>query len=185
MTPPDFSTPHTVGKVLIEAADGAVNSVAPDATAFVHRDNLFVTQYQARWHETRHASIAEANVAWTDGLYAAVSEHRSGSAYQNYIDAELEDWERAYYGANLDRLRAVKARYDPDEPVQLRPVGSAGRRRRLRPAVHIGSETADAIELVRVAQRPPFRGAKRSRTTIRVWDEQGLTARAQLTPPFA
>ena len=113
MTPPDFSTPHTVGKVLIEAADGAVNSVASDATAFVHRDNLFVAQFQARWHETSHASIAEANVAWTDGLYAAVSEHRSGFAYQNYIDAGLEEWERAYYGANLERLRAVKARYDP------------------------------------------------------------------------
>ena len=57
MTPPDFSIPHTVGKVLIEAADGAVNSLAADATAFVHRDNLFVAQFQARWHETSPASV--------------------------------------------------------------------------------------------------------------------------------
>ena len=113
LTPPDFSPVHTIGKVLLEAADGAVNSIAPDATAFVHRDNLFVTQYQSRWHSVSR-EVAAANMAWADGLYAAVEEYRSGSAYQNYIDPHLDDWQDAYYGTNLPRLRAVKARYDPD-----------------------------------------------------------------------
>jgi FAD/FMN-containing dehydrogenase len=114
LTPRDFSSSQTVGKVLIEAADGAVNSIAPDATAFVHRDNLFVAQYQARWRSSSPPDVVAANLDWAEGLYAAVEPYRSGFAYQNYIDANLDDWEHAYYGANLARLREVKSKYDPD-----------------------------------------------------------------------
>ena len=38
----------------------------------------------------------------------------SGQAYQNYIDASLPNWQRAYYATNLSRLRQVKQTYDPD-----------------------------------------------------------------------
>jgi FAD/FMN-containing dehydrogenase len=41
--------------------------------------------------------------------------YASGAAYQNYIDAELEDWEHAYYGSNLTRLRRIKHSYDPGD----------------------------------------------------------------------
>jgi FAD/FMN-containing dehydrogenase len=34
--------------------------------------------------------------------------------YPNFPDPELEDSGRAYHGANLDRLRRVKATYDPE-----------------------------------------------------------------------
>jgi hypothetical protein len=36
-----------------------------------------------------------------------------GGAYVNVPDAGLQDWERAYWGPNVGRLRAVKASYDP------------------------------------------------------------------------
>ena len=114
LTPKRFSPAYTIGKVLIEAADGAVNDVAPDATAFVHRSNLFVAQYQARWRKNSPPDVVAANLEWANDLYAAVAPYRSGSAYQDYIDPELEHWPRAYYGQNLEALRAVKARYDPD-----------------------------------------------------------------------
>jgi len=38
----------------------------------------------------------------------------SGSAYQNFVDPSLADWQQACYGKNLGRLRAVKAKVDPD-----------------------------------------------------------------------
>jgi FAD/FMN-containing dehydrogenase len=115
LTPPDFSPAHTVGKVLIEAADGAVNSHAPGTTAFVHRNNLFVAQYQARWRTDSPSDVIAANLRWANDFYAAVEPYRSGFAYQDYIDRDLPDWEQAYYGANLERLRRVKAKYDPDD----------------------------------------------------------------------
>src|SRR5262249_7558506 len=92
LTPTEFSEDHTVGKVLIEPVDAAVSEVGAGATAFVHRDALFITQYQSRWHGNAGAEVEAANVEWANGLYAAVEPWRSGSAYQNYIDAELDDW---------------------------------------------------------------------------------------------
>jgi FAD/FMN-containing dehydrogenase len=115
LTPRKFSSAHTIGKVLIEAADGAVNSIGPDATAFVHRNNLFVAQYQARWRRKSPRHVVDANLDWAHGLYAAVEPYRSAFGYQNYIDPDLKGWKHAYYGANLARLREVKSSYDPDD----------------------------------------------------------------------
>lgn len=105
----------TLGKggILLDACGGAINRVAADATAFVHRDQLFSAQYSANWNAGAPSSIVAANNAWLASTWHALRPYASGTAYQNYIDPALADWQHAYYGANLSRLQQVKAIYDP------------------------------------------------------------------------
>ena len=49
-------------------------------------------------------------------------------AYVSESNFFQADWQRAYWGANYERLRAIKAQYDP-EGLFFRP--SRGRQRRL------------------------------------------------------
>jgi FAD/FMN-containing dehydrogenase len=53
-------------------------------------------------------------VAAVRALYDAMRPHLPGFSYVNYIDADLQDYARAYYKGNLPRLQAVKQQYDPD-----------------------------------------------------------------------
>ncbi|MRG96711.1 FAD-binding oxidoreductase [Polyangium spumosum] len=96
--------------VHLNAYGGAVARIAPDATAFPHREALCSMQYQSYWEDPRDEARF---IAWVDHFRRAMLPYTRG-AYVNYIDILVEDWPTAYYGANLPRLAAIKAKYDPD-----------------------------------------------------------------------
>jgi len=100
------------GALLLDAYGGALNRPAADATAFVHRDMLFSLQYLA--YPGAGGEANRASRRWINGVWRALRPHVSGEAYQNYIDPQLDRWQRAYYGANLERLREIKKQVDPD-----------------------------------------------------------------------
>jgi FAD/FMN-containing dehydrogenase len=101
--------------VLLDLMGGAIARVAPDATAFVHRNALFSAQYYVQQPlGASDAALAQARSV-ASGLRAAMSPWSSGRAYQNYLDPDLAGWEAAYYGANYARLVQVKAIYDPTQ----------------------------------------------------------------------
>jgi FAD/FMN-containing dehydrogenase len=102
--------------ILLDSYGGAINRIAPEATAFVHRDARFGVQYLTYYPSSAQRPAASA---WLHGAWAPLRPYVSGEAYQNYADPDLAGWERAYYGANYPRLQAAKARYDPDERLRF------------------------------------------------------------------
>ncbi|MGA4898320.1 FAD-binding oxidoreductase [Streptomyces griseoincarnatus] len=98
--------------IALTALGGAVNRVAPTATAFVHRRSRVLAQYLASWPPDRSDGTAVRQ--WLTATHQALRPHASGAAYQNYTDPGLTDWRRAYYGDAAPRLSRLKRRYDPD-----------------------------------------------------------------------
>ncbi|MGW0854102.1 FAD-binding protein [Streptomyces sp. NPDC002690] len=103
------------GSVILTALGGAVNRVARDATAFVHRDSRMLAQYIAAWSPGAPGTSATTAQGWLKSIHAAMGPHASGEAYQNYTDPTLTDWRRAYFGSSADRLEKLREQYDPEK----------------------------------------------------------------------
>jgi FAD/FMN-containing dehydrogenase len=102
-----------VGGIAFDALGGAVNRVAPGATAFVHRNALFGAQYTTDWTNGAGSAGINNQHAWLRNFWSSMRRYASGQAYQNYIDPDLTNWQQAYYGGNFARLAAIKKKYDP------------------------------------------------------------------------
>jgi hypothetical protein len=98
--------------VLCDTYGGAINKIATDATAFVHRGNTkYVMQYFMQWDS---ASATNGNIAMMRTLYNSMRPFVSGGCYVNYCDLDLGDgYAKAYWGDNLPRLIKIKAQLDP------------------------------------------------------------------------
>ena len=92
---------------------GGYNRVAPDATAFPHRNELFLIQHLLEADPGIAAAHHEPGRSWLSQSWSLAHRFGSGGVYPNFPDPELPDWEQAYYGENYRRLRHVKAAYDP------------------------------------------------------------------------
>ena len=101
--------PTPQSDVLIHQVGGAINDVAPDATAYPHRDAEFIVSPGARWEDP---SDDDACIAWVRECREALAEHATGGVYVNFV-SEGEERERAAYGENYDRLVELKNEYDP------------------------------------------------------------------------
>jgi hypothetical protein len=94
---------------------GAYNRVRPDATAFAHRDGLFLLKQAVAVEPGAGAARIRAARRWLARSWASVHPFGTGGVYPNFPDPELRDWARAHHGGNYPRLRRVKARYDPGD----------------------------------------------------------------------
>lgn len=96
--------------------NSAVSRVAPDATAYAHRDKLFLIQFQ----DFAAAAAGSSYNKFLDGWMSSVTDSMPKSDYGmyiNYADTALNrtSAQELYYGQNLPRLQQLKAKYDPKE----------------------------------------------------------------------
>ena len=103
---------------------GAISRVAPEETAFVHREPGFIYELKSIWTDLVDT---RRNVEWAYEFGEALRPHFAG-AYANYIDPLLVDWPEMYYGANYDRLLRIKHAVDPERVLGFQQgVGSGFR----------------------------------------------------------
>jgi FAD/FMN-containing dehydrogenase len=93
---------------------GAYNRVPADATAFPHREELFLLEHSVVVPPGFVAAATETARAWLSDSWELVHPSGSGGVYGNFPDMDLPDEHRAYWGGNLERVRRVKEKYDPE-----------------------------------------------------------------------
>lgn len=103
--------PSRLSSVFLEAMGGAINAVAPDATAFPHRRAAYNLGICAGWTD---AADDARSIGWAKDFHRETTPFSTGGVYVNYVDHDEAGRLPAAFGDNLDRLRRVKSHYDPD-----------------------------------------------------------------------
>jgi FAD/FMN-containing dehydrogenase len=88
---------------------GAVCRLKPADTAFAHRASGFDFACMSVWQEP---AMAEPSMSWVRAFWDAI-EPKCAGVYVNTMGEEGESRVRSAYGANYDRLVALKNKYDP------------------------------------------------------------------------
>ncbi|MEU9012368.1 FAD-binding oxidoreductase [Streptomyces sp. NPDC048479] len=113
--------PSDDSNFFVQAFGGAVQRSPRGGTAFPHRNALFYSEPGAGWG-TRGQSdcndpITPIAQTWIAEFSQALRPYVNG-AYVNVPNIGVQDWETAYWGSNFDRLRKIKAKYDPHNVFQ-------------------------------------------------------------------
>jgi FAD/FMN-containing dehydrogenase len=105
--------PTAMTDIVIWHHGGAMGRVDESETAYGGRDAPFLVTAEANW--TDPAQNDEA-ISWARELWDAMEKYSTGGVYLNFpgLGEEKEALARAGYGANYERLTALKAKYDPD-----------------------------------------------------------------------
>ncbi|GAB3382141.1 FAD-binding oxidoreductase [Massilia agri] len=91
---------------------GAQASVpAPQATAYPHRDALYVMNVHTRWDDPLDDARC---IAWARDFFRDAAPYASGGVYVNFMPQDESERTSDAYGANYQRLAQIKAQYDPD-----------------------------------------------------------------------
>jgi hypothetical protein len=95
---------------------GAVNRIAPDATAYAHRDANFVLNVHGRWEES---GDDDKCIGWAREFFRETLPYATGGVYINFMTEDETDRINSAYGTGYDRLMKAKKKYDPENLFHL------------------------------------------------------------------
>jgi FAD/FMN-containing dehydrogenase len=95
---------------------GAISRLTNADSAYARREAQYLVNLHGRWAD--QASDASC-IAWARELFNAAAPFSTGSVYVNFLSADDESRVRSAYGANYDRLVALKNKYDPTNLFQV------------------------------------------------------------------
>ncbi|HRH86228.1 MAG TPA: FAD-binding oxidoreductase [Rubrivivax sp.] len=104
-------SPHS--SVIFFQLQGALNELPEQHCPAGNRDTAFVLNITGSWEK---AADDAANQRWARDCFATMAPYSTGGTYINFLNEEegRERIEAAYGRANLERLAALKRRYDPE-----------------------------------------------------------------------
>ena len=105
--------PENMG--ILFAIGGQVREVRRDATAYVHRNANYIFEMECAWAPVDKPEVVRAQQDWLASYFEAMKPYVLQQSYVNFPNRDLPQWARAYYGSNLERLSAVKRKYDPQQ----------------------------------------------------------------------
>ena len=106
--------------IIVQHMGNGVRSVDPTATAFHSRSGAFVVNFMGMW---RVPEESDTHIEWIRRACRRMEACSNGTTYLNYAGSETDAaasalTSRAFAG-NLERLRAVKRRFDPTNALRL------------------------------------------------------------------
>jgi len=90
---------------------GATTRPAPDATAYSHRNAIYVLNVHGRWES---ASEDSKCIEWSRAFFRESAPYATGGVYVNFLTDDESDRIKAAYGPGYERLVATKKKYDPE-----------------------------------------------------------------------
>jgi FAD/FMN-containing dehydrogenase len=102
--------PSQASGVGLQQLHGTAARVDATATAFPHRGNRYDCLILSQWPDP---ADSERNIAWTRSMYGAIEPFLAEGVYVNNLGDFGARGVGQAYGANYERLAALKAEHDP------------------------------------------------------------------------
>ncbi|MEM7009640.1 MAG: BBE domain-containing protein, partial [Thermodesulfobacteriota bacterium] len=104
--------PAKILPFVLQDLSGASMRVSADKTAFGDRSAPYLLELNSAWLDPKESDF---NISWTRENMAKFKEFSTGATYLNHsgFNEEGEKLVKRTYGANYERLRQVKKKYDP------------------------------------------------------------------------